>query len=91
MTNIVRNDLCDEMTWVRNDPGTKWLEMKCVQVVAICEGNSMWLHTAASWYLSLPRMTIGRWRAPLYSKHAATRAEIALYRTRSHDGRTMSY
>ena len=21
-----------EMTWVRNDPGTKWLEMKCVQV-----------------------------------------------------------
>ena len=23
MTNIVRNDLCDEMTWVGNDPGTK--------------------------------------------------------------------
>ena len=44
-------------------------------VVAICEGNSMRLHIAASWYLFLPRiqkiMTIGRWRAPLYSKHAA--------------------
>ena len=36
----------------------------------ICEGNSMRLHIAASWYLFLPRkqkiMTIGRWRAPPY-------------------------
>ena len=112
-----------EMTCVRNDPGTKWLEMKCVQVnmyviifkrsyvrnlarpgkyhmyaafaycyqacgsymrrqgthrapaVAICEGKSMRLHIATSWYLFLHRkqeiMTIGRWRAPLYSKYTA--------------------
>ena len=60
--------------------------------VAICEGNSMRIHIAAAWYLFLPRKQ-KRLRLLFGGAHPyiITRAEIALYRTQSHDGRTMSY
>ena len=80
-------------------PGLWYLHTKAgyayrdpVAVVAIFEGNSMRLHIAASWNLFLPRKEKKKLCLLFCGAHPyiITRAEIMLYRTQSHDCRTVS-